>query len=87
MSNLVERVALTLPVEEANVLRRRVRFSAFLLNRGITLVTEPAEPFVNNDGTRVPTVALRVQAETELACGMGCGFLVAVSEGVHELGA
>lgn len=75
--------ALTLTVNEADSLLRRLRRSTFLLNRGIEVYTVPStEPMVLNDGSKHLAVEVMVRAETDKACGMGVGFVTAISEGL-----
>ncbi len=79
------RIAIRLTVEEAERLLRKLRLSSFLHNHAITLTLEPhPEPFMMNDGTKLPTANIRVTAENDVSVGMGCGFVVAISEGVHK---
>jgi len=77
--------ALTLTVNDATRLLSHLRHSTFLMHRGIEVYTVPAiEPMIMNDGSKHPAVEVMVRAETDKACGMGIGFVVAISEGVHK---
>jgi hypothetical protein len=73
--------ALYLTTAEAEVLQRRIRHCRFLLDRGIEVYTVSAEPMVMHDGSKSPAVRLMVRAPSDMTCGMGVGFVVALSEG------
>lgn len=75
--------ALTLTANEGARLLSRLAKSTFLQARGIEVYTVPAsEPMVMADGTKFPAVTVMVRAETDMACGIGVGFVTAISEGL-----
>ena len=77
--------ALHLTASEATRLLKRLENSSFLRTRGVEVYTVPmTEPFVMNDGSKVEGVTVMCRAETDMQCGMGVGFVVAISEGVHK---
>ena len=76
--------ALYLTATEAETLLNRIRNSTFLMYRGIEVYTVPADPMPMQDGSKHDAVFLMVRAETDLACGMGVGFVTAVCEGVAK---
>lgn len=41
-----------------------------------------SEPMVMADGTSIPAVTVMVRAETDKDCGIGVGFVTAISEGL-----
>ena len=73
--------ALYLTKSEATRLLQRVRTSTYLGNRGIEIYTVEAEPMVMHDGSKQAAVRVMVRAPSDMACGMGVGFLTALSEG------
>jgi len=81
-AELSQRVALHLTSNEANRLVARVKEASYLLARGIEVYLVTAEPVVLNDGSKHVGVNVMVRAESDFACGVGVGFLVAISEGV-----
>ena len=78
---LAQSAVINLTETEAKRLLARVKNSAFLHNRGIEVYTVPHEPMIMNDGSKQPAVTVMVRAETDKACGIGVGFLTALSEG------
>ena len=81
-TNLIERLALTLATEEAVLLVKKLSPVRFLRNSGIEVYLVPmSEPFMLPSGQAVPGSYLKVRAETDFRCGMGVGYVVAVSEG------
>ena len=83
-TELSQRQALHLTKSEADRLMRRLHNATFLLHRGIEVYTVSAEDMVLPDGSKHEAVYLMVRAETDMACGMGVGFVTAVSEGVTK---
>jgi hypothetical protein len=81
---LSQRVALHLTVTEATRLLARVKGARYLHNRGIEVYMVPSEPVFMHDGPKEDGVNVMVRAETDFACGVGVGFLVAVSEGIQK---
>lgn len=81
---LSQKRALRLTVTEGEQLKRRLSRSMFLANRGIEVYLVPCEePMVMADGvTMAPSVLVMVRAETDMRCGMGVGFVTAISEGL-----
>ena len=64
----------------------KLRHSTFLLNKGVTLTTEPeTESLHMNDGTKLPAVRLVITSEDEMFTAMAYGFILAIHEGVHKL--
>lgn len=81
--NLSQSAALTLTKNEAVHLLNRLAKSTFLKARGIEVYAVPAlEPMVMDDGRSFPAVVVMVRAETDKACGIGVGFVTAISEGL-----
>ncbi len=83
VENISQSAALTLTENEANHLLRRLAKSAFLKDRSIEVYTVPSlEKIPMADGTSVPAMTVMVRAETDKACGIGVGFVTAISEGL-----
>ena len=76
--------ALHLTASEATRLLKRLENSSFLRTRGVEVYTVPSESVIMNDGSKVDGVTVMCRAETDMQCGMGVGFVVAISEGVHK---
>jgi len=76
--------ALHLTKSEGERLLKRLENSSFLRTRGVEVYTVPSEPFVMGDGSKHEGVTVMCRAETDMQCGMGVGFVVAVSEGIHK---
>lgn len=71
---------------EASRLISKLRHSTFLLNKGVTLTTEPeSEPLMYNDGRKVPAFRVVITSESEMFTAMAYGFVLAISEGVNKL--
>ncbi len=81
-TELSQSQALYLTKSEADRLLAKVKNSTFLLNRGIEVYTVSAEPMPMQDGSKHEAVYVMCRAETDKACGMGVGFVTAISEGV-----
>ena len=85
MNEVSQHIALHLTVTEATRLVARVKGARYLVNRGIEVYLVPSEPVFMHDGAKEDGVNVMVRAETDFACGVGVGFLVAVSEGIQEM--
>jgi hypothetical protein len=83
MSEQPQRKALTLTTDEATRLLARLKKANYLLNRGIEVyAVADTEPFVMGDGSKHPASSVMVRAEDDHLCGVGVGFVVAISEGL-----
>lgn len=73
-------LALNLPAVEAEAFCRRMQETRFLVDRGIKVYAVPSlEPFVQPSGASVPGACVMVRAETDMACGIGVGYVVALA--------
>lgn len=69
------RLALTLSLEEATTLQKRLAKSTYLAIRGVEAFVEPsAEPFTLPTGDKVPGAYLKIRAATEATCFLGVGY-------------
>lgn len=76
--------ALALTKSEAETLLKRLSKTTFLAIRGIEVYAVPmTEPFIMGNGSKHEGAIIMVRAGTERACGMGVGFVVAISEGLR----
>jgi hypothetical protein len=82
-TELSQWTALHVTKSEGERLIARLRGSQFLMSHGVEVYTVPStEPFVMHDGSKHEGVTVMVRAETDLSCGMGVGFVTAISEGL-----
>lgn len=81
-TELSQHQALYCTASEAQTLLRRLQGAKFLMTYGVEVYTVPAEPMPMENGSKVDAVFVMCRAETDMQCGMGVGFVTAISEGL-----